>query len=114
MPNDQVEYHFYHMTANWIDIINFLSTAIVMYLPHNIMKVTRHHIHQVETITDDDTYFEFACDWNMEKMLAFLDHHNMRNINERIVYDGQDRWDRPRVMLLPYTSNSAALPLGPF
>lgn len=111
MPNDQVEYHFYHMTANWIDIINFLSTAIVMYLPHNIMKVTRQHIHQVETTTDDDTYFEFACDWNMERMLEFLDHHNMRNINERIVYDGQDLWNRQRG---PYLHNSSALPLGPF
>lgn len=93
MTDDQLEYHFYHMTANWIDIINFLSSAIVMYLPHNIMRVTHQHIHQVETDTDNDTFFEFACDWSPERMAFFLDNHNMRNIANSIVYDGQDQWN---------------------
>jgi hypothetical protein len=94
MANEQTEYHFYHMSANWIDIINFLSTAIVMYLPHNMLRVTRQHLRQIDTDCDCDTYFEFCCDWNEEKMRNFLDHHNMRNINDSIVYEGSDKWEQ--------------------
>ena len=87
---DQDEYHFYHMSANWVDIVRFLSQAICMYLPQNIMRVSHQHLRQIDTDCDCDTFFEFCCDWDPNKMNAFLEHQEMNSIKASLVYDGED------------------------
>lgn len=87
-PQPEPEYHSYRLRANWIDLIHFLSDATVMYLPENIMLVTNQHLHQIEGDCDCDTYFEFSCNWNYNRMRDFCVEHQHENIRDSLVYCG--------------------------